>query len=244
MSGLSKEQFEQLPDFLSGSYEEKDGEFFHIGELKTVALKGSLNELNNKYKTEMGEVKTELEQFKTSQAEAIESARKQALEEARTKGDVTAIEKDYQERMADLERRTRESVANEKEQEFKMRLAESNAKTDLNDVVMSLNPHSDAADALKLIVSQRQKIDETGKLVYLNADGSASSLDKKGLIAELKELPAIKRLIKPDHIVNGGGNAKGSNGGSAPSKTATRDEFERMTSDKKMAFAKSGGKVI
>ena len=225
MSELTQEQYEQLPDFVKGDYEEQDGKFVSVGELKAAKLKQSLNEVDSKYKTQLNEVNEKLSTFEQQQKTAIEKARQEALEEARNKGDVAAIEKRYQEQMADLEKRTAERVRGEVDKEYSLKFAKQNAEKELLSIVSALKPvDEDAADLLKIDLGRKQQVTEDGKIIYLNDDGSASTLDSKGFIEQAKKQARYKRLIQADHFVNGGEKMNGSNGGSAP----TNKKFDEM----------------
>lgn len=206
------ESLEEVPENWRDKFEEVeiDGKKGFQDKETTKAFNMAKN-----IKLEKQTLQEKLNGFESSKAAEIEAAREQALEEAKTKGDVAAIEKQYQEQMADLERRTADKVKAEMEKDFNVRESKKNAEIDLVDIVSSLKPLDDTKAILKMAVEKRQTIDESGKIVYLNADGSASTLDKNGLIAELKQDAAIKRLIQADHNVSGGGNINGSNGGSA-----------------------------
>lgn len=83
---------------------------------------------------------------------------------------------------------------------------------------------------------------ETGKTIFLNEDGSASSLDLAGFKAEISKSDLYAPVIKAS--VNTGGIAKGNNQdkGSAR-KTVTRQEFETWDANERSSFFKDGGKL-
>ena len=222
------EDLETLPEALRDQFVpfELDGKkgFQDIETQKAYALVQTVKGEKKAVQDKFAEVEGRLSAFEQGQAEAIEKAKAEALEQAKSSGDVAAIEKQYQEQMADLEARTVERVRGEMEKEFTLRDVSRQAEIELKDIIMGLNPLDGTQDILELAVKARQKIDEAGKIVYLNVDGSASTLDKKGLIDELLQQPSIKRLVKPAHAVDGGGNANGFSKGSAASK-----KFEEYT---------------
>lgn len=216
MADLTKEQFEQLPDFIKNDYQEVEGVYKHAGVLK---LKGTLDGLDAKLKardSEYSQLNERLSAFEQTKQAEIEAARTKALEEARTKGDVEAIEKRYQEQMQDLEKRVAEKTRGEVEKEFTVKSAKTHAESQLTEIVASLKPvDDDAKGALKALLSLRQQVTEDGKIIYLNSDGSASSLDFKGFIEEAKKDPTYKRLISAETTTIGGGLLTGGIGGSA-----------------------------
>ena len=99
--------------------------------------------------------------------------------------------------------------------------------------------------AFKKLIASRIDVDaETGKVTYLNDNGSASSLDLAGFKAELLKDDSLSPLLKGDVVTTGGGNAQGSTGGSASVKTMKRSQFDSLGPNEKMEFTKSGGKII
>lgn len=212
MAELTAEQYNQLPEFIRADYEREGEKYVSVAEKKARALKDSLNNLDAKYKTEVGSLNERLSNFEKQQAEAVEKARAEALAQAKNKGDIDAIEKRYQEQMEDIKRRTAEETRNELQKEWSMEKAKDKAAIDVADIAAKLRPLEGAEGALKLIIQSRQKIGEDGKVFYTNADGSASALDAAGLAAELQKDPAVKRLISGTTNTHGGGNANGSIG--------------------------------
>lgn len=216
MSDLTQEQYEQLPDFVKGDYTEIDGVYKHAGMMK---VKGTLNELDSKLKArdnEFSQLSEKLSSIEQQQAEKIEQARKDALEQAKSKGDIAAIEQRYQEQMQDLEKRTAERVRQEVQQEYTLKEVQNKAKLELNEIVHALKPKDEFAKRLiEDHLRTRQKVEE-GRIIYTNDDGSASTLDYKGLIGELQESPMFKPLSSYTPPASGGGLINGSKGGSAP----------------------------
>lgn len=225
MAELTKEQFDQLPDFIKGDYEADGEKFIPVAEKKVKSLKESLNGLDSKLKT-----------FEQQQADAIKKARDEALAEAESKADVKKIKEHYDELLKDVEKRTAERVRGEVTQEFSMQRAQSEAKAAVSDIVAKLKPLDGADSALRIIVQSRQKIGEDGKVFYTNADGGASVLDAAGLMAELQQDAAVKRLIQGQQPTTGGGMANGGSGGGASVQTGklggTRQEREAALAQK------------
>ena len=232
MSDLTKEQYEQLPDFVRDDYTEVDGVYKHAGMMK---VKGTLNDLESRLKskdTEFNALNERLTQFEQTKAQEIEQARKDALEQAKSKGEVESIEQLYQEQMADLEKRTEQRVRSEVEQEYTLKEVNNKAQIELTELVHGLKPKDDFAKRLiQDHLKNRQKV-EDGKIIYLNEDGSASSLDKAGLLKELQESPMFKSLTSYTPPSQGGGNMNGTNGGSAP--TGTPKTLEECKGDRKL----------
>lgn len=215
------EKLEDLPEplrdqFVESEFDGKKG-FQHKD---TVALSNALRNAKTEkqqLQTKVGEFEQRLTQFEQSKAAEIEAARQKALDEAKSKGDIAAIEQRYQEQMADLEKRTAERVRGEVMKEFQAEKAKSDAAVAVADIVTKLKPLTGCESTVKLIVQARQKTGEDGKVYYTNAEGGASVLDAAGLIAELQNDPAIKQLVQAQLPTNGGGGAKGGGlGGALP----------------------------
>jgi hypothetical protein len=223
---LTQEQFEQLPDFVKGDYVEKDGAFVPAASVeveqltgKVTALKSSLDGLDSKLKAQS-----------QAEAEKIEAARQAALEEARTKGDVKAIEERYQQQMADLEKRVAEKTREEVTKELTSKQAEQQASAQADKLGAMLGVDKESGEALADLIRHRVKVDpETGKRIYHDAKGSALSVDDNGFIEELKKEARFKRLIKADVPTTGGGNANGNggNGGGAPDANSRADAAKK-----------------
>lgn len=232
MSDLTKEQYEQLPDFVRDDYTEIDGVYKHAGMMK---VKGTLNDLDSRLKSkdsEFNALNERLTQFEQTKAQEIEQARAEALEQAKSKGEVESIEQLYQEQMADLEKRTEQRVRSEVEQEYTLKEVNNKAQIELTELVHGLKPKDDFAKRLiQDHLKNRQKV-EDGKIIYLNEDGSASSLDKAGLLKELQESPMFKPLTSYTPPSQGGGNMNGTNGSSAP--TGTPKTLEECKGDRKL----------
>lgn len=235
MTDLTAEQFGQVPEFLKTDYQKVnvDGAevYRHVGEIKTAKLKGSLDELDKKYKSEVGDLSQRLTKFEQEQAAKIENARKEALEQAKNKGDVAEIEKRYQEQMADLEKRVKESTRAEVVKEFTEKTAAEKAKSIAATIAAekAVDPYS--RETLQELLERRVKVDpETGKEFFLGDDGSALSLDRAGFVREiLEKQPRYARLIKSGVVTNSPGNINGSNasGGGAEKTNEAADKAKK-----------------
>lgn len=234
MADLNKEQFEQLPDFLKDSYK-ADGEVYrHESDFKVASLKSSLDGLDGKLKETTGKL-TEYEQ---KQSERQAEAERKALEKLKSEGKVDEI-------LADAERRIGETTKQFQERFEKMT---NQIKTEKRSSIVADLAASMATDkgskAFKSLIASRIDIDaESGKVTYLNEDGSASSLDLAGFKAELIKDDSLSPLLKADIVTNGGGNLNGNNDGGASVKTMKREQFEQLSDKNKMEFVKTGGKI-
>lgn len=208
---LNEEQFEQLPDFLKTEYKEVDGVYKNAA---VMTLKQTNNDLNSRF----NELDIKFKGFEEQKAADIEAAKAKALEEAKSSKDIEAIERQYQEQMQDLERRTTERVKNETLSEFKKEQASKDAANLAKEISIKLAA-DDAQDDLNALIGMRVKADESGNIVFLNADGSASTMSKDEFIEDVKS--KHKYLVKATVTTTGAGAANGNLGGSAEKMTTT-----------------------
>lgn len=217
MADLTVEQFEQVPDFLKADYVQEGEVYRHTGELKAAKLKSSLDNLDGK-----------LKEFERNEQAKIEAARQAALEEAKTKGDVKAIEERYQQQMADLEKRTAEKVRDEVTKEFTQKQADTKAAGIADTIAASKAVDARAEKALQKLIAGRVKLNpDTGKEYFLDDNGSALSVDRAGFESMIAE--EYPHLVKASVATTGGGKANGNNGGSAPNanSNAMADEAKK-----------------
>lgn len=233
MADLTLEQFEQVPEFLKGDFEQVGEVYRHKTEGKVATLKTSLDGLDAKLKAQQAEEKAK-----------IEAAKAEALESARNKGDVAAAEKLYKEQMADL---TARIEAERKESNDRLSKIAENAKKDkkaaIKTKIIAENGIPDGSETFDALLDPLIDYDpETGKEIYFNLDGSASSLDRDGFVKELYKMKRFAPVLKAS--VNTGGIAKGSNQdkGSAR-KEMKRADFEALPHKARADFMREGGKL-
>jgi len=224
---LNAEQYESLPDFVKGDYEQNGDIFRPVAEGKLTALKGSMNDLDAKYK----QASQSIADIERSKAEAIEQARKEGLEQAKSRGEVSEVEKRYEEQMTHL-RDTYESKLKESD-ETKTKLystiKERDTKLEIKAISKSLNVFDDSFDMFESDIKSRVDIDPvTGKKTYLDASGGATSLDLDGFVEALKTESKYDRLRQKD--VNQGGSVNGNlnNGGGAASSSSIIKESAKV----------------
>ncbi|CAH9015337.1 putative capsid scaffold protein [Vibrio phage 137E35-1] len=226
MADLTKEQYEQLPEFIRDDYKEVDGVYKHAGMLK---VKQTANELDNKFKAkdkEYQDLNERLTAFEQGQKQAIDDARAEALEEAKSSNDVAKIEALHKEQMADLEKRvekrTREAVKTETAQAQ----AQEKANTTAQRIAAKYAVDADAEALLLQSINSLVKPDEQGNVIFYNEDGTASSLDEAGFAQFVETSPKYKRLRKAVPPTQGGGFANGSGHGSGRTAGETNEAAE------------------
>lgn len=197
---LTKEEYEGLPEKARGAFTQ-EGDLFVPA--KDAKLKQTLNELDSKYK----EASSKLSEYEQSQAQRQAEAERKALEKLKAEGKTDEI-------IADIERRNGETV---KQFQDRIERMANQIKTEKRSALVADLAAELATDkgsrAFKALVQSRIDVDaETGKITFLNDDGSASSLDLNGFKAELMKDDSLSPLLKADLVTQGGGNVKGSNG--------------------------------
>jgi hypothetical protein len=205
---LTKEQYEELPEFVKSDYEQDGETFRHRSEGKLEALKGRMNDLDGKLKS-----------IEEKKAAEIEQAKAEALEQAKTKGEKSEVIKQYEEQMEDLKRRRSETDAQYEERisQLETTIKSSARQGALADLRSKLKVFEDSAPVFDKIVGSMIDVDPaTGKRVYLGDDGGATSLDDAGFYAQLDKDPAIARLREAQPSAEGGmANGSNSNRGGA-----------------------------
>lgn len=233
MAELTEEQFGQLPEFVKSDYEKSGDVYRPVAEGKLSALKGSMNDLDSKFKT----ANARIEEIERTKREEIEAAKQEALKSAMTKGDVAAVQKRYEEQMADLEKRTGETVK-QYEERLKVRderFVTTERKSLVIDIAKELKVFDDSQKAFSKLIADRIDVDpETGKITFLDENGGATSLDRAGFIAELAKDSAYDRMRQGD--VNRGGVATGNNGTGGGA--STKGNFGGNREERKAAIAK------
>lgn len=204
---LTSEQYEQLPDFIKSEYVQDGDAFVHGGVKK---LKGSLDALDGKLKETSGK----LSAYEQKQQELQAEAERKALDKLKADGKVEEI-------LADAERRIGET---QKAFEDRINKMTDSIKTEKrNAIVSNLSAElaTDAgATAFKRLIASRIEVDaESGKVTFLNDDGSASSLDMAGFKLELQKDPTYSALLKASIATTGGGLVNGGGNSSAVSDT-------------------------
>lgn len=215
MADLTPEQYEELPQYLKDDFEEVEGVYKYSALLK---VKQTANDLDARLKTreqEFDSLNERMNGFEQQKQADIEAATAEALKNAKSQGDIDRIEEIHNEKMADLEKRveerTRAAVATETAQARAVEKANTTAARIAG--VHAID--EDARELLEEAIGKRIKPDESGNVIFLNEDGTASSLDESGFIAEILASKRYKRLTKASPTTTGGGmpNGGGNGGG-------------------------------
>ena len=166
MSKLTKEQFEELPGFLKGDYVQEGDGYIHAGLAK---VKRTADDLDSRAK----QTAAELEEYRKLESERIAEAERKAYEKAKKEGNTDELEKRWQEKLADAEKRRGET---EKQfQDRLQRLAHKQRKavaSELSDIATD----SGRAAFKRLIESYIEVDPETDDVTFLDDNGRATVL--------------------------------------------------------------------
>lgn len=219
---LTKDEYEQLPEKARAAFTQEGDQFVPAKDAK---LKQTLNDLDNKYR----ETSAKLTEYESKQQQQQAEAERKALEKLKAEGKVDEI-------LADAERRLGESKS---QYEARIERMTNQIKTEKRSALVADLAGEMATDlgskAFKALIASRIDVDaETGKVTYLNADGSASALDLAGFKAELLKDDSLSPLLKGNITTFGAGFANGSVGGRA---TASTGNFGGTREERKAAIA-------
>lgn len=192
-----------------------------------AALKAKNDEL-------LGETKAE----RQKRRDIEEAAKREAEEAARKAGDVGALEKSWQDKLA---KREAELAGEVKARDAMLHDLTVNATATRMAAELAV-PGS--AKALEPHIKARLSMEQQdGKLVVrvLGLDGKPSALTPEELAKEIASDPAFAPLIVASKASGGGAAGAGKSGGAA--KSITRSQFEAMSPNERMAHAKNGGLV-
>lgn len=230
MAELTTEQYEQVPDFLKGDYEQVGDTYQHKAEGKAAALKQSMNSLNDKFNG----AQTQINEIEAKRQADIEAAKQQALEEARKSGDWETGEQRYKEMLDDANKRHEAAMA-EKQSSFDSlagTVKASKKEAMLSDFRSKLGVFPESAKLFDTVIGQKIDIDPlTGSAVFLGDDGGATSLDAAGFLQTIESDQAFNHIRKAD-ISGQGGMAQGSNSAGGAHKS-----LKDMTVSEQVAFA-------
>jgi hypothetical protein len=216
----TQEQFDSLPEWMQKDLV-KDGDVYkHAGFLKVKKTADSNDEEKRK-------IAEELAQYKAAEATRKAEAEREGYERAKKDGNVEELEKRFMQQIDDAKRR-----ADESEKQFKERMAKLAQKEQRALAVQIAAKYAIDEDSQDLLVDalmrQIQVDVESDTTVFLDATGSALSVDRTGFEAEFLKTPRYQRLLKADVTTTGGGKTNGNNRDSASKKPEEYTEQERV----------------
>lgn len=230
MLKLEAEKIDDIPEVARSFYEEKDGKF----RLKVDGVPDV-----DGLKKSRDEVLAELKQFKTKAKEAEEAAQRAAQEALEKSGNVEALRKSYDDKLA------------KSESEWKGKM--SDYERSIHSLTVGQTATSLAAaiaipgSAEVLLPHIRQRLSVEYKdghpvTVVLDASGKPSAATVEDLKAELLASPAFAPLLVGSKASGGGASGGGRSGGAA-AKGVSRAAFDAMSPSQRMEHVKSGGTI-
>jgi hypothetical protein len=229
MSDITAEQFESLPEFLTGQYEKvSEGDlvsYRHSSDIKASKLKESLNSLDSKLK----EKDSALTEYTSKEAERSADAERKAFEKLKSEGKVDEI-------IADYDKRNNESKA---QYEARIEKLMSGMKSEKRNAIVSdlaAMATDKGSKAFKRLIADRVDYDpETGKTIYLDEAGRATSLDYEGFKAEIQKDDTFESLLRATVSTSGGLDVNGS--GSVGGTGSVPRTFEECKGNKTLEAA-------
>lgn len=216
---LTKDEYNELSEKAKGGFvlDDTTGEYIPVKDAK---LKSTLNDLDAKFKKleEESRRKDEtLSEYEKRKQEELEAAKAEALEKAKSSGDVKGLEERLRQEMEDAKKQTAEQTRQQVLAEINQERAQEKSQSLAAQVGAELGVDSPSGEVIATLIAGRIGYDwENKKYLFSDENGSAISVDKAGFIERLKKESRLARLIKSDVVTHGGGNANGSNGGRAP----------------------------
>lgn len=216
----TQEQYESLPEWMQKDLV-KDGDVYKHAGLVTV--KKTADALN----ADKQALADKLAAYESAEAERMAEAERKAYERAKKDGNVDELEKRYQQQVADAQKRADESAAQFKDRMAK--LAQKEQRALAVQIAAKYAIDEDSQDLLVDALMRQIQVDvESDTTVFLDATGSALSVDRAGFEAEFVKTPRYQRLLKADITTRGAGNANGNNRDSASKKPEEYTEQERV----------------
>lgn len=230
MLKVEADKLDDIPEAARSFYEEKDGKF----RLKVDGMPDVEG-----LKKSRDDVLAELKSFKAKAREAEESAAKAAQDALEKSGNVDALRKSYEDKLA------------KREAELAGKISQYEAN--INGLTVGQTATSLAAalaipgsaDVLLPHIRQRLSVeyrDGQPVTVVLDASGKPSAMTVEELKAEFLANTAFAPIIAGSRASGGGASGGGRSGG-ATAKSVSRTVFDGMSVNDKHAHLKSGGTI-
>lgn len=216
----TQEQYDELPEWMQKDLM-KDGDVYkHAGFLKVKKTADT----NDEEKRKLAE---ELNQYKSAEKNRLEEAERKAYERALKDGNVDELQRRFEQQISDAQKRADESASQFKERMAK--LAQKEQRALAVQIAAKYAIDEDSQDLLIDALMRQIQVDvENDTTVFLDATGSALSVDRAGFEAEFVKTPRYQRLLKADVTTTGGGKTNGNNRDSASKKPEEYTEQERV----------------
>ncbi len=221
MTTISKEEFDALPESLKPSFE-AEGDKYTLKVEDVTALKNA--KTHEKEARQAAEAK--LATFEAAQAEEIEKAKAQALKEAKENGDLKALEKSWNEKLAEKEAQI-EAFRVEKESAL-ITAAETNLLSGFAD-------KSTSPEMMRLYIKDKTRmevVDGEVRTTFLDANRAPTADSLEEFTKKVLDDPNVKPFLKGGK--GSGSGAVGQTGGGASTK-----KLSEMTATEEATFANS-----
>lgn len=230
MLKLEADKLDDVPEQFRGAYEEKDGKF-------RLKVDGVPDVTGLKKKND--ELLDELKGIKRKQAEDAEQRERERQEMLAKSGDVEAIRKSYDAKIAKMQEEYEGRVTGLTGQLHGLTVGQTAtalaAELAIPGSAPVLLPHIKS----RLGMEMRDGVPTT---VVLGADGKPSAMTIEELKAELTSNPAFAPIIAASKAA-GGGASGGGKGGGAAKKALTRQQFDALSPAERMEHIRGGGTI-
>lgn len=198
---LTKEQYDELPDFAKPGFELVGDQYIPVKDASLKKLADNLNKERDSYKSELEDYKSkEDERIKT----AAEEARKAALDEAMKSGGKEVEELISQRVTEAVEGTTKEWEGKFNAQSENLNALRANAKSGLLDsIVAKAGVTEKGSEAMKMLLANFVDVAEDGSEVLKMPDGSDCEYKRDEYVENvIKKHELFSALIKPAVVVS------------------------------------------
>lgn len=233
-------------DSLDGVEESVKGLYTKKGDKFVLGIEGlpdvsEYEDRVSKMDAKINELLSEKKDAKRKADEAAEAARQAAADAARKAGDVEAIEKSWQEKLAAREKELQTEV-DKRDGWLRDLTVQASASRLAGELAV---PGS--SEALLPHIERRLSMEvRDGKptAIVLDEAGKPSAMTVEELGKHISGKEAFAPLIRASNASGGGANGANGRGGAAGQKTVTRSQFDKMSHLERATFSKDGGKVV
>lgn len=226
-SKLTKTEFDALPDALKEHYKESNGSYLldsdDAAELRR-AKDAAAEEARN--------AKAEADRLKKEKEEADETARLAREEAARKKGDVTALEASWQEKLAANDAKHATEVA-----ELNRQIDALTVTAEARKIAAEISTTPDLLEDVIAKRLRREVVDGVPVVRTLDAAGQLSAKTLAELQEEFVANPKYAAIMIGSKAGGGGASSSAPAGGGAPKKISEMSETERVAHYNKVGAA-------
>lgn len=217
-SKLTKAEYDALADGLKEHYKESNGAY-----LLDSDDAAELRRAKERSDEEARAAKAEADRLKKEKDDADEEARKAREEAARKKGDVTALEASWQEKLAAAETKHNGAIA-----ELNRQIDELTVKAEARKIAAEISTTPDLLEDVIAKRLRREVVDGVPTVRTLDAAGQPSAKTLAELQEEFVANPKYAAIMIGSKANGGGAHNATPAGGGAAKKISDMNEAERV----------------